>query len=103
MKISKTHEALARLNNNLTVVVDELFKYRDMAYMLLEAESVGKMARYGKAYYKKNYLESPNKNCSDYMKSFLYLKSTEEQLFKMKDNLISKIKMLKDSDKEKNE
>ena len=100
MRISKTHAEIKRLDDSLTPVVSELFKYRDMAYMLLEAESVGKMARYGKDYYRSNYLENPNGNCSDFMKSFLYLKSTEEQLFTLKDNIIMRLKKLKESDKE---
>ena len=72
MRISKIQESIIHLNQHLDAVERELPKYKDAAYNFLEAESVGKMARYGKEYYRENYLKSPFKNCSDFMKSFLY-------------------------------
>jgi hypothetical protein len=79
-KFEEMRELLVILSSKLETIEKELEKYEELPYKFLETEAINKIGRYGKEYYKNNYLKNSDGNISDYMKSFLYLKYTEEQL-----------------------
>ena len=91
MRISEIDNHTIFLKQQLKVVEKEIPKYRNAAYLFLKAESAGKMDRYGKNYYYRNYLKNSHGKCSDFMKTFLYLESMEKQLDIIRKNLIQKI------------
>ena len=74
-------------NAKLKSVQTELNKYWGLYFTFLQTEAINKIRRYGKKYYKDNYLKNIDGNISDFMTSYLYLKHTEEQLTKLKETL----------------
>jgi hypothetical protein len=80
METKKLKLQLSTIEEKLASVNKELLKYDDMGYKFLETESIGKLRRYGKDYYKDKFLKNNQGNVSSYMKSFLYLQHTEIQL-----------------------
>ncbi len=89
MNHSEKQYILLFLNLKLEILKCELDKYDGSAYTFLELESVGKIRRYGKDYYKNNYLKNPMKNVSDFMPTFVYLKNMEDQLNVLKKDIIT--------------
>ena len=73
------------LESKLKVINKELKRYKSLSDIFLQAEASNKIFRYGKAYYLSNYLQDPDHNVSDFLKSFLYLKNTEHQLINLKE------------------
>jgi len=97
MKEFEEEHLLLLLDIRLQAINDELDKYKNAPYLLIEAESIGKMRRYGKEYYETQYLKNSAKNYSDFMKTFLYLKSTEFQLHMAKKDILNRIKTFKEN------
>jgi len=99
MKNVELNQKLLIVKVKLKVISDKLKKYTDLHYEFLETEAVGKIRRYGKKYYRDNYLKNEDKIISDYMKSFLYLKNMESNLLSLnthflkdKENIESQMK-----------
>jgi len=88
-------DLLKLIELKLSIIEPEFVKYENLAYKFLEAEAMNKINRYGKEFYKNSYLKNHDKNVSDFMKSFLYLKHTEEQLRVLKETLTEEHEKIK--------
>jgi len=95
MEDAELKQKLFILDIKLNLVKDKLLKYNDLHYTFLETEAFNKIHRYGKEYYKNNYLKNKNKTISDFMKTFLYLKNTEDSLVKLKKYFMNDKKHIK--------
>jgi len=90
----KSERKLLFIQIKLDMIEDELKKYSEIPYKFLEAESYNKIPRYGREHYKNDFLKHPSGNVSTFMKSFVYLRNTEQQLKKLKKLLTEEKKKL---------
>ena len=94
MNTINSKQLLKLLKSKLDIIDKELKKYKDIPYIFLESEAFNKIDRYGREYYKNNYLLNPNKNVSAFMKSFVYLKNAEAQLINLRKSFTDEYELI---------